>query len=440
MKKTIETTIEQLKQRRQFLWINEEYQQDFKMDTLPVNEKQVQEAEARLERFAPLIMEMFPETVKYNGLIESPLTRIEKLQDKINLSDDCGRLYLKQDNLLEIAGSIKARGGIYEVLKHAEDLAVNRKGFNVNMPYTILGNQEYQEFFSNYKIQVGSTGNLGLSIGIMSAKLGFRVYVHMSNDAKEWKKELLRSHGVQVIEYAGDYGEAVKRGRLQSDQDPFSYFVDDESSLDLFVGYAVAAKRLKKQLDEEGIVIDRQHPLFIYIPCGVGGAPGGICYGLKLLYGENVNVFLIEPIESPCMILGISSGKYDQISVQEIGLTGKTEADGLAVGVASGLVARTIEHLLSGGMTLPDQDLYRFMKWFYDTEGIFLEPSAASCLVGPILLTENQEGKEYCNKYYQKDELAQATHILWATGGSLVPKDVKHEYFKIAEGMEQAKN
>lgn len=391
----------------------------------------IEDAEARLQRFAPFIMKCFPKTEARGGIIESVLTEIPNMRNRINEKYNShlqGRLLLKQDSHLAIAGSVKARGGIYEVLKHTEEMAVANGILKVTDDYAKLAEPECRKFFAQYTIQVGSTGNLGMSIGIMSAAVGYQVIVHMSADAKQWKKDLLRSHGVTVIEYQADYSEAVKNGRKQSDENPMSYFVDDENSRNLFLGYAVAAKRLIGQLEEKQVQVDAEHPLFVYIPCGVGGAPGGITFGLKQVFGDAVHCFFVEPVQAPCMLVGMSTGLHNAISVQDIGLTGLTHADGLAVGRPSGFVGGVMKPLLSGEFTVQDGKLYDYMRDVLETEDIFLEPSACAAFQGPVKLENSPRTQEYIAQNALEEKIRQATHIVWATGGSLVPEEIWEEY------------
>ena len=424
--------VRDLAQEKEVAWINpDKTSMEEARKTMELSMKDIDDAEARLERFAPFIMKCFPETKARNGIIESVLTPIPEMQIKINEkynSDLKGKLLLKQDSHLAIAGSVKARGGIYEVLKHTEDLALEKGILKPGDSYEKLANPEAREFFRGYTIQVGSTGNLGMSIGIMSAAVGYEVIVHMSADAKQWKKDLLRSHGVTVIEYESDYSEAVKNGRKQSDENPKSYFVDDENSRTLFLGYAVAAKRLVGQLEQLGVTVDAEHPLFTYIPCGVGGVPGGVSFGLKMMFGDNVHCFFVEPTQAPCMLTGMATGLNHEISVQDIGLTGLTHADGLAVGRPSGFVGGVMKPLLSGEFTIRDGQLYDYMRDLLETEDIFLEPSACAAFQGPIRLNQEETVKEYLKEQGLIEKMGNATHIAWATGGSLVPEEIREEY------------
>lgn len=398
----------------------------------PLTMSDIDSAYARLRRFAPLMRKLMPDTEDRNGIIDSDLVEVSKLKAALNgprvNADIQGRLFMKLDSHLPVAGSVKARGGIYEVLKHAESLAVEHgilESFEDD--YAKLADEEAREFFATQKLQVGSTGNLGLAVGIMGSALGFNTIVHMSADARQWKKDLLRSKGVTVVEYEGNYSEAVKAGRAQSDEDPDSYFVDDENSKELFLGYAVAAKMLIPQLAREHVVVDKDHPLFVYLPCGVGGAPGGITFGLKQVFGENVHCFFVEPTQAPCMLLGMVTGLFHNISVQDIGLSGSTQADGLAVARPSGFVGEFIMPFLSGSFTIKDKRLFDYLHLLWDKEGIFIEPSACAAIHGPVCMGRSAVMDEYKYDNHLGRRMANASHIIWATGGNLVPEDVRQQ-------------
>ncbi len=381
----------------------------------------VKDASDRLKRFARYIRSVFPETEAAGGIIESPLCRVPRMQaaltEKYGTAFD-GSLLVKLDSHLPISGSIKARGGIYEVLCFAEEIAKKECGLTEADDYAVFASEKYRSVFSQYEIAVGSTGNLGLSIGIMSARLGFRVTVHMSADARAWKKALLRERGVTVVEYADDYSVAVENGRRAAEGDPRCHFIDDENSRSLFLGYSVAGERLKKQFDGMGISVTDDTPLYVYLPCGVGGGPGGVAFGLKEQFGDNVHVFFAEPTESPCMLLGMATELHNKISTRDFGIQNKTIADGLAVGRASGFVGKEMLPFTDGCFTVRDERMSALLKLARDTEGLKLEPSALAGAFGPVLLSQ------------KLGSLPRGHHLIWATGGSMVPPSEYETYYR----------
>jgi len=402
------------------VWFNEKKMGFDKFrETSEIKYEDIVDAEERLKRFAPLIKELFPETE--DGIIESPLIEINKMKKELEaLYNNVinGKLYIKCDSHLQVAGSVKARGGIYEVLKHAETLAIENGLLAETENYSKLASSEFKKFFSGYSIGVGSTGNLGLSIGIISSALGFKVTVHMSHDAKEWKKQLLRKKGAIVREYNEDYTKAVEEGRKQCAGDNKAYFIDDENSMDLFLGYSVAALRLQRQLREANIEINEENQLYVYLPCGVGGAPGGITFGLKYIFKDNVHCFYAEPTHSPCMLMGLLTGKYNEAHVGDYGIDNITEADGLAVGAPSRLASLISEKLIDGIYTIEDKELLKILALLFNSENLRIEPSAAAAFYGIQNIKNNS---------------VNTIHVAWATGGLFLPEEIYNGMYK--QGM-----
>jgi D-serine dehydratase len=85
------------------------------------------------------------------------------------------------------------------------------------------------------------------------------------------------------------------------------------------------------------------------------------------------------------MLIRLAATDNRPLSVRDVGLDNCTEADGLAVGQASEFVAPVMSSLLSGVFTVPDCDLF---------EDLYLL----------------------------------ATHILWTTGGALVPDEEYRQF------------
>ena len=153
-------------------------------------------------------------------------------------------------------------------------------------------------------------------------------------------------------------------------------------------------------------------------------------FGLKLAFGDAVHCLFAEPTHSPCMLLGVYTQLHDGISVQEVGIDNITAADGLAVGRASGFVGRAMERLIDGYYTIDDQELYNLLSLLNKEEGIQLEPSALAGMTGAIHVSQAKDYLQGLSLDSQK--MHNATHLVWATGGGMVPTDEMQKY--LAQG------
>lgn len=128
------------------------------------------------------------------------------------------------------------------------------------------------------------------------------------------------------------------------------------------------------------------------------------------------------------MLLGMATGLHDGICVQDVGLSGKTQADGLAVGRPSAFVGRMVEPLISGCASVKDDILFRWMKQLLDREGIFIEPSSCAAFAAAPL-------QDRLREYIRREGLEgkKITHLAWATGGKLVPQEERERYIAFAK-------
>ena len=78
-----------------------------------------------------------------------------------------------------------------------------------------------------------------------------------------------------------------------------------------------------------------------------------------------------------------------------------------------------MQRLIDGYYTVTDEELYRLMFLAHELENVKLEPSALAGAPGVVRVLNNEKYLERIGASTAK--LANATHLIWGTGGSMVP-------------------
>lgn len=380
--------------------------------------RELDAADERWARFAPALSRLF-EMPDDSGRIFSPLLRYPQPIGE-------NEVFAKADHALPISACVKARGGVFGLLCVIEKIALEEGLVARGDSYESLVTAPAREVFAEHTVTVASTGNLGFSIGILAAAFGLRSEVHMSDCAQQWKKERLRGIGSTVVEYPGDYTSTVAAARQLAARGEKTYFIDDENSWDLFIGYAGAGRELAGQLEARNIAVSVERPLIVYLPCGVGGAPGGITYGLRALYGDALVSVFVEPTESACMLLAMACGGESRPSVYDVGLGNRTAADGLAVSRASSLVLEKVRTEIDAVIAVPDERLLAWVQRAWREARMKLEPSAAAAFAAYEELQSAHAQAGFAKHAFRPAmaNIAQGHHVAWTTGGNMMPDEV----------------
>ena len=93
---------------------------------------------------------------------------------------------------------------------------------------------------------------------------------------------------------------------------------------------------------------------------------------------------------------------------------------------ASKLVFEAMRKTLDGEFTVSDGRLLPLLRLLNGSEGIFVEPSAAISAAAYMGMM-GESCTDYLKKHGLDEKMSRAAHILWATGGGLVPETERNE-------------
>jgi D-serine dehydratase len=83
-----------------------------------------------------------------------------------------------------------------------------------------------------------------------------------------------------------------------------------------------------------------------------------------------------------------------------------------------------VGNLLDGLFTVSDSRMEELVRILYAKEGIFVEPSATAGFPG--FSTVQQRGNY--RERFSPASMERSVHIVWATGGSMVPEEERKKY------------
>ena len=270
---------------------------------------------------------------RWDNYSPTPLISLNKLSKKLGLN----KIFYKDESKRFHLKSFKALGGAYAVEKVTK------------------GNKKVV-------VSTATAGNHGRSVAWGSKKLGLKCKIFISEYVSEFRAEVMRSFGADVIRVKGNYDNSLKECIKQSKQNNWQ-IVQDVAWQDYklvpkltMAGYSVMMKEISEQINNQQI----SH---IILQAGVGGMAAAMVAGIARYLNHIPQVIIVEPESAACVLESIKVGKIEKISIKKESLMGGMSCDEVSL-VPWEILKNSINHCV----TVSDNYISKTVKLLANSE------------------------------------------------------------------------
>ena len=270
---------------------------------------------------------------RWDNYSPTPLISLNKLSKKLGLN----KIFYKDESKRFHLKSFKALGGAYAVEKVTK------------------GNKKVV-------VSTATAGNHGRSVAWGSKKLGLKCKIFISEYVSEFRAEVMRSFGADVIRVKGNYDNSLKECIKQSKQNNWQ-IVQDVAWQDYklvpkltMAGYSVMMKEISEQIDSQQI----SH---VILQAGVGGMAAAMVAGIARYLDNVPKIIVVEPESAACVLESIKVGKIKKISIKKESLMGGMSCDEVSL-VPWEILKNSINHCV----TVSDNYISKTVKLLANSE------------------------------------------------------------------------
>ena len=270
---------------------------------------------------------------RWDNYSPTPLISLNKLSKKLQLN----KIFYKDESKRFHLKSFKALGGAYAVEKVTK------------------GNKKVV-------VSTATAGNHGRSVAWGSKKLGLKCKIFISEYVSEFRAEVMRSFGADVIRVKGNYDNSLKECIKQSKQNNWQ-IVQDVAWQDYklvpkltMAGYSVMMKEISEQINSQQI----SH---VILQAGVGGLAAAMVAGIARYLNHIPQVIIVEPESAACVLESIKVGKIEKISIKKESLMGGMSCDEVSL-VPWEILKNSINHCV----TVSDNYISKTVKLLANSE------------------------------------------------------------------------